>query len=521
MRYVSSAAVRECDGDAGSAKAKAIGYVALLGVATMVLLLSFAGGYGYQSDELYFLDCAAHPAWGYADLPPLLPWLTWIATNTLGSSLWAIRFYPAVAAGVATLLTGYLTAELGGARRAIIAAGVLVFLAPVTLGFGHTLSTNALDMSMWLLCVILLVRIENTGQEWLWIAFGAAAGMGLLHKYTLVFLFAALIVSAVLTSWRRHFASRWFWAGMALACVIVLPNLVWQARHDYPFLQLQHFNRVSHHNVVLPPLQFLAAQLLLQNPFSALFTVAGAVFLFTPAMRRFRALGWTFIVFVLLMFMLHARDYYLAAVYPPMFAAGAVASERWLPSRWAGRAVSAYLAIAALFTLLVLPVVLPLFSPERTIAYIQYIPIHRTEPENLPHTVLPNWVSDQFGWREAAETVANYYNALSAEERAKTAIFGYFYGEAGAVDHFGPALGLPKAIGSHHTYWFWGPRNYTGESVIFMDPWPEILKHCTSVTVVGQPENPWARPHDHPNMYHCRGLDFDLRQEWERFRHFD
>jgi len=492
-----------------------------LAVLKTLVLMCFAGGFGYMSDELYFLACAAHPAWGYADLPPMLPWLTWIVTHTLGSSLWVIRLYPAVAAGATVILTGWLAAELGGGKRAVILASLLAVIDPVTFGFGHILSTNALDLPMWLLCVVLLVRIENGESPQLWLWWGVTAGLALLHKYTLVFLLSSLIAGFLLTSWRRWFASRWLWTGVAVLALIVLPNLIWQARHDFPFLQLQQFNKVHHHNVILPPLQFLRAQVIINNPFVWVFALCGLVFLFCGSMRRFRALGWAFVAFLLLMFALHGRDYYLAAAYPPMFAAGAVAVERWLPAPWAQRGVYAYVFFAAVLTVLALPSVLPILSPSATNEYCEHMFLKRTEPENLPHTAMPSWVSDQFGWKEPVEMVAKYYNALPAEERARTAIFGYFYGQAGAVDHFGPELGLPKAIGGHHSYWLWGPRGYTGESVIFMDSWPEVLKHCASVTLVGKPNTQFARPDEHPAIYHCRELDFDISNHWEVFRHYD
>ena len=496
-------------------------WVAALALIKTAVLLCYAGRFGYMSDELYFLACAAHPGWGYADLPPLLPWLTWIVTHTLGSSLWAIRVYPALAAGATVILAGWLAAELGGGKRAVILAAVLVFANPVSFGFGHILSTNALDLPLWLLCVLLLAKIEKGASPKLWIWWGVTAGVVLMHKYTLVFLLTALAVGMLLTSWRRWFASRWFWIGIAVLLLIVLPNVIWQAVHEFPFLQLQHYNKVHHHNVDLPPLEFLRAQLVLQNPWLFLAVICGLVFLFLGSMRPFRALAWTFVAFLLLMYALHARDYYLAAAYPPMLAAGAVALERWFPSRWGRWAVDAYVFVAAVMAMVALPVILPILSPAATEAFCEQQTLKRIEPENLPHGTLPNWVADQFGWREPVEMVAKYYSALPSEERARTAIFGYFYGQAGAVDHFGPELGLPKAIGGHHSYWLWGPRGYTGESVIFMDPWPEVLKHCASVTLVGKPDTPFSRPDEHPAIYHCRGLDFNLTREWGDFRHYD
>jgi Dolichyl-phosphate-mannose-protein mannosyltransferase len=504
------------------ARTEGLSVAVALAVGVAAFLVSFAWRYGYMSDELYFLACAEHPAWGYVDLPPLLPWITWIVRHTLGTSLVAIRLYPALAIGATVLLTARVASELGGRRRAVIIAAVLVAVAPVMLAIGHILSTNALDMPLWVASVLLLVRIEKTANARLWVPFGIVVGFALLNKYTLAFYLAALVAGTLITPWRRWFLNRWLWAGVAIATLIVLPNALWQAHRDFPFLQLQHNINAQHRNVILPPLQFLFAQSLLVNLLSFAFVVAGAVFFFTPPMKRFRALGWTFIAYMLLMFALHAKDYLVTPVYPAMFAAGAVAAEGWFSGAWSRRLVAGYVVAACALCCLMLPTFVPVLTIEDFERYYQKMPLHRTEAEHNSHTSLPDFYSDNFGWRESAQLVARYYNALPPEERRNTAILGNFYGEAGAIDLFGPALGLPKAIGGHHSYWYWGSRGYTGESVIFLDARLENLeRHCASVSVVAERSIPWTRPDRQRPIYHCRKLDYDLSREWGSYRHFD
>jgi Dolichyl-phosphate-mannose-protein mannosyltransferase len=498
------------------------GVVALLAVAMFLLLMCFAGRYGFSSDELYFMACAQHPAWGYVDLPPLLPWLTFVVRHTLGSSLYAAHLYPALAFAVAIVLSARLARELGGGPRSAIIAAVLASVSPVMLAVGHVLSANALDMPLWIACVLVLVRIERTNNPRLWLLFGALAGIALLHKYSLAFYLAAMLVGVLLTPWRRWLVDPWSWAGAALAVVIVLPNLIWQANRDFPFLQVLHNIAAHHRNVVLPPLQFVFAQALLANIFGFAFVLAGAVYLFTPPARRFRALGWSYLAFMLLMFALHAKDYYLGPIYPIMFAAGAVAAERWWAGPWGRRLVTAYLAVAAIFCALLLPTFVPVFPIDTFAAYYQKLPLRRTEAEHNVHSSLPDFYSTDFGWRELAALVARYYNSLPPEERRKTAIYADFYGEAGAIDLFGPALGLPTAISGHHSYWYWGPRGSTGDSVILIGYDRGAMRHhCASFTLVGTPHARWARPDQLTPVYHCRGLDYDLTKEWRRFRHFD
>ena len=493
-------------------------FPALLAALVFALLVCFAGRYGFHSDELYFLACAEHPTWGYVDLPPLLPWLTWIAMHTLGASLTAARFYPALAAAATVLLVARLASELGGRRRAVTTASVLTAIAPVALAFGHILSTNALDMPLWTAAVLLLVRIEKTSNPRLWLAFGAVAGVALMHKYSLAFYLAALVLGTLLTEWRRWLLNGWFWGGVAIAFAITLPNILWQANRHFPFIELQH----NHHNVILPALQFVYAQALLVNLLSSAFVIAGAVFFLTTPMKRFRALGWTFIAYMLLMYALHAKDYLVTPVYPVMFAAGAVATERWFAGTWSRRFVAAYVIAACALSALMLPTYVPVLPIDAFARYYQRTGLHRTEAEENQHSAVPDYYSDNFGWKERAEAVARYYNALPAEERPKTAIYGGFYGQAGAIDHYGPALGLPKAICSHHSYWYWGRRGYTGESVITLDVNLDYLQHhCASVTLVADPKVQWARPDWQKPIYHCRKYDRDLSREWNSYRHFD
>jgi len=494
---------------------------ASISVCVIIFLLCFARRYGYMADELYFLACAEHPDWGYVDLPPMLPWLTWVVRHTIGSSLLAIRFYPALACGATVMLAAQLASELGGRRRAVVTAAVLVVLSPVVLGTGHILSTNALDYPLWLAAVLLLVRIEKTGQPRLWIAFGAVVGVALLHKYSLAFYLAPLLVGMLLTPWRRWLRTRWFWAGVAVLSIIVMPNILWQVDRGFPFLQLQHNIANNHRNVILSPAQFIFAQALLANFLSFAFVIAGAVFFFTPPMERFRAFGWAFLAYMLLMYALHAKDYQVAPVYPTMFAAGAVAAERWFQTRWSRRLIVGYIFAAAALLVALLPLCVPVLSVELLDRYCHHLPLQRLEPEHNKHTSLPDLYSDNFGWRETAEMVSHYYNALTPEERARTAIVGNFYGESGAIDFFGPALGLPKAISGHHSYWYWGSRGYTGESVIALDFKIETLKsHCASVSLVADRDIPWARNASGP-IYYCRKLDFDLTKHWEDLKHFD
>jgi hypothetical protein len=136
---------------------------------------------------------------------------------------------------------------------------------------------------------------------------------------------------------------------------------------------------------------------------------------------------------------------------------------------------------------------------------------------------LPQLYADMFGWQEIAQTVAAYYRTLSPEEQSKTAIFANNYGDAGAIDFFGPRCGLPKSIGNHQSYWIWGPRQYTGESLIVLGEGHEenMQTKCASYSIIGNTKHPLSRPDEWYPIYHCRGLKWNLQEVWPKVKHFD
>jgi hypothetical protein len=223
-----------------------------------------------------------------------------------------------------------------------------------------------------------------------------------------------------------------------------------------------------------------------------------------------------------LLLITRGRFYYLLPAYPMLLAAGAVAIEARLAASL--RAGVAYGAVLALTGILLAPVAMPVLPPEATIRYSQFLGLSQPKLEHRQSSALPQLFADRFGWPEMAAAVAEVYRALPPEERAKTAIFGYDYGEAGAIDFYGPALGLPKAISGHLTYWYWGPRDYTGESVIVIgEHHPGNLKqYFNSVEAVGHVGNRYAMASQHFDIYLCRGLKgVTLPQLWPSLKNWN
>ena len=367
------------------------------------------------------------------------------------------------------MLTGALARQLGGRRFAQGLAALAVLVAPGYLAVDSYLSMNSVEPLLWMGCALVLIRIIRSGNVRLWIWFGVLAGLGLENKLTMLLFGFALIAGLLLTAERRWLANRWFLLGGLAAFLIFLPNLIWMIDHHFPHLELLANIRRNQRNVALTPLQFVGQQILTMQPLAFPIWLCGLwSLLIGRDGRRYRALGWAYLLALGTLLLTDGRFYYLLPAYPMLFAAGAVAIEGWLDRpRW-GWVRPAYVALLALTGMLFAPIAMPVLPPATLVRYTEILGVSQPTLEHRQSSALPQLFADRFGWPDMVATVAKVYDALPPAERAKTAIYANDYGEAGAIDFYGPALGLPKAISGHLTYWYWGPREYTGENVIVL-----------------------------------------------------
>jgi len=346
--------------------------VLLLSGVKLLLHLLTAGRYGYFRDELYFLDCARHLDWGYVDHAPLVALYAKIAL-WLGGSLPVVRLLPALAGAALVALTMALARQMGGGRFAQALAGLCVLATPIYLGMDSILTMNAFEPLFWMGCVYVLIRMVRTGDSRLWLWFGLLAGLGLENKHSTLLFGFAVALALLLSPQRRELLRPWIWAGGAVAAVVFLPNLIWQAAHGFPTLEdLENVRRIGK-NVVLDPLQFVAQQVLLLHPLLLPVWLTGLVSLLAGRGRRLRLLGWIYVVLLPTMIILKAKNYYLAPIYPMLIAAGAVAIEDALARRaWSRTRLwpkAGLLAFVALSGAVILPAILAFMPPARLLAY--------------------------------------------------------------------------------------------------------------------------------------------------------
>lgn len=513
-----------------SLPATAWGIVLPLSAAKLLLHLLTTGrfGYGFFVDELYFLACAEHLDWGFVDMPPLFPALTALVRATLGDSLLAVRLVPALSGAALVLLAGLLAREMGGGRAAQGLAGLAVLVAPFFL-VGHSLHTmNALEPLFVAGSAFALVRMANGGSARWWLLLGLTAALGLLNKHTMALFVVAAVVGVVVTRERRTFATPWPWLAGTLAFALVLPNLVWEVGHSFPHLEQLANIRADGRDVDLTALQFLAQQVLLFHPFAAPLWVGGVAWLLLGREgRRYRAVGVAFVFVLGVLLLVHGRVYYAAPAFPPVLSAGAVAFERGLRSLAARRPAArlagpAYAGLLLVTGAVLAPTVLPCLPPETYVRYARALHVEQPRIETHRLGALPQLHADRFGWPEMVAEVARVHRSLPEAERRKAAIFAQDYGQAGAIDLFGPALGLPKALSGHLTYWYWGPRGYTGEVTIVLDDDRETLERIfRKVELAGRVSHPWSMPHRHFDVWVCRDPRLSLAAIWPLVRKFE
>ncbi len=499
-------------------------WVYVIALVYFALHLATSTRYGYFRDALYYLACSEHLALGYVDQPPLIAFLGWVARHTLGTSLPALLLWPALAGAARIVLTAAFARELGAGRFGTALAATLAATPSVWWVIDHQFAMNCLEPLFWGGLAYVVLRLINTGNPKLWLAFGAIAGVGLLNKYSIVFFAAALIAGVLLSPQRRILFTPWILAGGAIAFLIFMPNLIWNIQNGWPFLELMRNVRATGKDVVLPPGQYLLQQVLMLNPVSFPFWFGGLLFLFLSREAKvYRAFGWAFVIAIAFFMITHGKDYYSAPAYVMLFAAAGLATERLL----AGRRLQTVLRPACFLLLLLgilplLPLVLPVLPIDQFIRYQSYLPfeVPKTEQSFIGES-LPQYYADEFPWPGIVEAVARVYHSLTPEEQKRTAIFANNYGQASAIDFFGPQYGLPKAISGHQNYFLWGPRDYTGEIMIVLgDEESDALEHFNSVTVAATLNNPYAYRYENFPILLCRGLKWNLQTEWSRVKNW-
>jgi Dolichyl-phosphate-mannose-protein mannosyltransferase len=480
--------------------------VLAIAAAVIAVLAAFASRYGYHRDELYFLAAGHHLAWSYDDQGPLTPLIARAMDALDPGSLTVLRLPSAVAAGLTVLLTGLLARELGAARQAQLLATVTAAASVFVLFTGHILSTSTFDLLAWTAVSWLVVRAIRTGQDRLWLLVGAVLGVGLLNKPLPAFLAAGLLLTVLLVGPRELLRNRYLWAGAALMLVLWSPWLIWQAGHGWPQIAVSRSIAAGNSASSQPWWQILPFQALLAGPLLAPVWIVGLVRLLRdPAVYRLRFLAWTYLLLAVVFMATGGKAYYLAGLLPVLIAAGAGPVAAWLDRgrpRIRRTVTGIVIALSLLAGLLIALPVLPASDAG---------PIVAMNPD----------VGETIGWPELVRTVAQVAGRVPAGS-GPLVILTSNYGEAGAVDRYGPALGLPPAYSGQNAFGGWGPPPDRRGPVIAIGFRPSSIEtRLNGCRVAAHVENAAGIDNDERGqaVLICSGPVQPWSLEWRSLRH--
>jgi hypothetical protein len=486
--------------------------VIAVGGIVFAVLMALSDRYGFDFDELYFLDCARHLQASYVDQPVLAPLLAWVSLHLFGVSLPGLRVWPALAAWATVVVAGLTAREFGGGKRAqlLAAAGPI----PVLLAADHLANTTPYALLAWAGLALVVVRIGRTGDCRWWLAGGLVAGLGVADDHSMSFFAIAVVIGALLSGGRTMIWNRWFLAGAVIAVAFEVPDLWWQAQHGWATIAMtEALHRENGGLAQIGP--WILFQLLIAVLSLAGVSVIGLWCLCRSGRPLWRALAWAYgLLFVLFAVTPGAKIYYLAAAYVYLAAAGAVAIDGWLQARRAR--LRNLLLVTAALTAVTLPLALPVFplsGPGKTLASAN------------PNTAY------SIGWPQLVRTVDAVWTSLPPSQRASAVLYADNYGEAGAINELGRGTGLPAAVSRQNSEWWWGPGNPRATTIVAVANGPAgggtgygayLGQFFTSVRVAATLSNPYGIHNQQwgGHVYICTGPRQPWGQIWPQLREY-
>ena len=491
------------------------GVLVLIAALRLVFHVVTNGQYGFHRDELQTLDDARHLDWGFVAYPPITPLVGRLELALFGTSLVGFRLFAAMAVSVVMVLTGLMAKELGAKRQVQILAAVAAGVSPVSLIQGAVLQYVSFDYLWAVTATYFLVRLLKSDDPRWWVPIGAALGLGMETRYTAGFLALGLVGAMLLTPMRRLLLSKWMWVGVGVSLLIFLPNLIWQARHH--FISLEFLSHLHARDARQGRYQgFYREQLLICVNFATVpLAFLGLWFyLVREEGRRYRWAGCTCVVTFALFAVAGARSYYTAPLYPLLIAGGSVLFAIWaggLRRSWSRLAYGVQwsaILVGGLAAILLVTPVAPFGSSVWKVS-------SRTHDQ----------FREEIGWPDLARSVAGVYNSLSSGEREQAGILTGNYGEGGALNLYGPELGLPPAMSLTNSFWYRGYDPRLPRTVIVvgfdLEEGEKLFASCVvaakNANALGV-ENEESR--DHPDILLCQDLRVPWSVYWARSRRF-
>jgi 4-amino-4-deoxy-L-arabinose transferase-like glycosyltransferase len=433
-------------------------------VGIIALHLATNGTLGFHTDELYYLDCGRHPAFGYVDFPPVVPFLARLETGLLGVSPWALRLLPSLLGGFLVALSGAYVRRLGGSLRLQALALLTAIAAPFLLGSNWVFQTVTFDQVTWMVALYWFLCLVVDRRPRYWIYLGITIGIGLEVKYTIVGLILGIGIAVLVTpSLRTQLRTKYPWIAAGIALLIWAPNLVWQVVEGFPSLTYISNHGGSGGGPLIYLIEFAVYFFFLLPLW-----LAGIISLFRS--RRLRPIAIACAV-PLLLFLFVGKSYYAAGTVPIAVAQGLmVISQIKRPRLRSGLQIAVVVASLLEFVTF-FQLVVPITPPDR---------LHATGLD-AKNPVF----ADSVGWSDIAKQVTTIYLDLPASERSDTVIISAYYGVPGALQIYGDHHILPVVVSPQLSDFYWLPNNLTATAALMVDYRPsDVAWMCTSPTLI-------------------------------------
>ena len=496
-----------------------VAVVLIAGLAACKLAVHLAtnalGPYEFHRDEFLYMAMGEHLRLFGMDFPPAIAILSELTRGVLGDSLVALRLGPAVLGTVLLVMAALAARELGGGRFAQGLAAVAVFANLMFLRTANLFQPVVLDQLWWTAALFTLIVLCRTDDPRWWIGYGVACGLGLLSKFSILIFGVATLLALLVTPARRWLKTPWPWLAAGIAFAIGSPSVVGQIRLGFPVLDQMSALRGAQLSRV-SPIAFLADQPMMGLGFF-LAVVGMAALGVGRAWKRFRVVGWTAIMAIAVLLLARGKAYYAGPIYPVLYGAGAVVLERIRARPWGAVARWGLLGIIVAYALVTLPLGLPILAPPTMERYLVALGMQSATETNVGRQErLPQDYADMLNWQAQVREIARVYETLPAAEREQAVILASNYGEAGAVDFYGPRYGLPGAVAYVGTYWFFGPGDRPGNIVIAHGfERDDLTDHFASVVAVGHVTHPYAVSEERDlTVYLCRDPATTLQAVW-------
>ena len=470
-------------------------------VVGLVVHLATNGTLGFHTDELYYIDCGRHPAFGYVDFPPIVPLLARLETDLLGATPWALRSLPTLLGAFMVVLSGVYVRRFGGSLRLQALALLIAVTAPYFLGANWVYQTVTFDEVTWMVafyCFLCLVLEHRPGY---WLYLGLSLGIGLEVKYTIGGLAAAIGIAIVFTpALRSDLRTRYPWIAAGIALLIWAPNLAWQVAKGFPSL-IYIANHQGSGGGLAVNLILIGVYLFFLIPL----WVAGLVSLFRSATLRPIGIAC---LFPLVLFMFVGKSYYAVGTVPIALAQGLMAVGRVKRPKLRTGFQVAVAAACVLQLVTFAQLTLPITPPDR---------IH-----SLGLDAKNELFADSVGWEDVAHQVESLYGNLPDSERTGTIIVSAFYGVPGALQIYGDKRSLPVVVSPQLSDWYWLPKHLAATNALMVDYQPsDVAWMCSSATLVSRLTVPYGvhgLEQGAPVTF-CV-LKASISQDWRRLRMF-